>query len=486
MIDSFGTSMRCSYGERGSLTATCVNATTTFFRASTYRFDNLDETVICLNCTLDVIEANTFDIAGNLIKNLILTNSQITQLKQSSFIGLVFLEHLMLNDNKITEIVPLTFRGIKKLITLKLNSNLIVTIKGDSFKELIHLQSLTLNDNLIETIESGAFNGLAVLKELNLKKNKLHDVKDIFLPLIAIETINLEQNLIEHVYANDLNTTTLIELILSRNSMRNIFDNAFELLYNLRLLDLSWNAIGTLNEKAFNGLRNLTQLDLDNNLIETLPKTVFNRLHKLSYLHVSSNKIKEFSSGTFSGLPELRALNISSNKIKTIEASGVLRLHSLHTFDVSFNQLNDIDYKFLVYMIPKLSHLGVNGNKLPCYLNGEIRDFFKEDNIIVDIDDYDAKNCKLVNPSLEKNVTVDFATSIAKEFINDDVQKVHNGAMYTLFTILLLLICLLSFVQYRFYKTLNNFGINTIRNRTMSRAQLVNNSDYENNENGSV
>lgn len=472
--------MRCSYGDRGSLTAICVNATSQFIRSSTYRFDNLDETVICLNCTLDVVESNSFDLAGNLIKNLILDNSKITRLRESSFIGLVFLEKLVLSNNQIKEIIPLTFRGIKKLITLDLENNSIGDVQPNSYKELINLEKLNLKNNAIQKIDPNGFSGLIKLRELNLQNNHIYSIKDAFGPLIAIESINLEQNKISDIHVYDMNCSTLIELILSKNSLRNIGNNVFDLLYNLRLLDLSWNAIDTLNDDAFKGLSNLTQLDLDSNMLTSIPKTVFKGMKNLRYLRIASNSIKEFKSGTFSALPELRSLNISSNKIKSVESAGVIRLYSLHTFDISHNTINDIDYRFLIYVMPKLSHLSIIGNRLPCYLISEINEFFANDNIDIEAEIYDKNNCTIVNPSLAKNVSVDLANSIAKEFISDNLQRSHNAAMYSLFTILLILICILFFIQYRVYKALSNMGVNALQNRTVSRVQLVN--DYENNE----
>lgn len=98
--------MKCSYGERGSLTATCVNATPSFFKNTLYKFDHLDETLRCVNCVLTTIESNVFDLSGNQIKELDLQNSQIETLRPKAFMGLVFLKSLNLSNNKIRSIFP--------------------------------------------------------------------------------------------------------------------------------------------------------------------------------------------------------------------------------------------------------------------------------------------------------------------------------------------------------------------------------------------
>lgn len=469
-------SNRCIYGVRGSLTATCVNVTATYFKSPSYRFDNLDETLICVNCTLDVIDGNTFDIAGNLIKNLDLSNSKITLLKESSFVGLVFLENLILRNNQISIISPLTFHGIKKLITLDLQNNTITSIKNDSFKELINLQTLNLRDNAIQLMDTFAFNGLIKLRKLNLNNNQIKGVKDLFAPLKSIETIDLEQNRIADIYFNDINATTLTYLNLARNYIRLIRDNSFLNINNLYFLDLSWNRIMTLSQGSFNRLTNLTVLQINSNFIETISLGVLSGLHNLRSLQLAGNKIRELRTGIFSGLPELGSLNMSNNKIQSIAKTGVLPLHSLHTLDLSSNLLIDVDYELLIRNMPRLASLSVQGNRLPCYIIRDMRKFFGNDSFDIHYDNYDEKACKLINPSLAKNVTVTTTNSMSQEWVFGKIQSSHNTAMYSLFTILFLLICLLYFMQFKLFQMWNYGGG---LEKHSSRAQLVS-EDLEN------
>lgn len=473
---------RCAYGDRGSLTAICVNATASLFRTTTYRFDNLDETLVCLNCSLDAIESNTFDIAGNVIKSLELANSKIGTLKESSFVGLVFLEKLNLRDNQIKTIIPFTFRGIKKLRTLDLEHNQITSVLDGSFKELVNLRELNLQNNAIQLIDKGGFAGLGNLTALNLRNNHLREIKDVFDPLTAIEEIDLEQNRIAHLNVDDLNSSTLFRLNLAKNALKTVGDAAFADLSNLAVLDLSWNAIEALRERYFAGLRRLFSLDLESNLLSTIPTNALTGLHNLRYLQLASNRLKELKTGAFSGLPELRSLNLSSNRIKAVEKTGVLPLHSLHTLDLSTNQIIDLDYKLLIYNMPKLSLISLTGNRLPCYTIEEVRQFFSNDSIELNIETVERGSCTVVNPSLQqKNVSVDLANSIARQVIGESAQSGHNAAIYSLFTVLLLLVGVLFYAQYRVYRALNDRTAG-FRTRTTSRVQLVS-SDLEHNDN---
>lgn len=472
--------MRCSYGERGSLTATCVNATPSFFRGTSYRFDNLDETLRCIDCNLAVIESNTFDISGNTIKSMDLSYSKINTLKESSFVGLVFLENLYLQNNEIRSVIPLTFRGIKKLIKLNLENNTISIILGDSFKELINLQTLNMKNNKIKTIDVLGFNGLVQLKDLNLRFNELREVKDIFNPLFSIETIDVEHNQITEIHNHDFtNLSNIIELNLARNVLRNIPGEVFQPMHKLQKLDLSWNPLEELQKDSFKGLIRLEELDIDNGVLKSIPKETLQGLHNLRILQVSNNRIAELKTGMFSGLPELKILNISSNKIKDLERTGVFPLHSLHTFDISHNNLSDLDFRLLAYHMPRLSYLAVEGNQFPCYLIGEIKTFFNDDNIKVTIDDYDPNNCHVISPAF-KNLTEEVVQSLVKEQLPKVNQNSHNAAMYTIFIFLLLLVGVLFYLQFRTFRLLNGSG--KMGERKVSQVQLISN-DLESHEN---
>ncbi|KAJ8915798.1 hypothetical protein NQ315_004610 [Exocentrus adspersus] len=389
--------MKCSYGERGSLTATCINATAGYFKSTPYRFDQLDETLRCVNCSLKTIDSGTFDISGNQIKNLDLTRSQIELLKQKAFVGLIFLENLYLNDNNIRAIYAGTFSGVKKIKYINLSDNQIDILSEDGFLELQNLEKLDLEHNNIKTITSKAFNGLAKLKELNLRNNQLSEIKDGLSNLTSLEILNLENNLIYSLKGPEFfNLTSLLELNIAHNRLQNVVIE-FKPQSLLRNLFLQNNFVSTIPANFLKGLHNLENLDLSYNVISEINQKTLQDLYNLRNLNISYNKLTKFQTGIFSGLPQLELLNCSHNTIQTLEVTGVFNLHSLHALDLSYNQLEDVDYVGLISRLPRLSYLKLENNVLPCDLEAEMDEYFAEDNFKYVLYDNSVGSLKCIN-----------------------------------------------------------------------------------------
>ncbi|KAK4873546.1 hypothetical protein RN001_015575 [Aquatica leii] len=338
--------LSCSYGQHGSLMSTCYNANPSFFKRTSYRFDNFDETVRCVNCTLQVIESGTFEIRGNQIKYLDLENSQMTVLKEKSFLGLHFLRKLNLKNNNIVAVPVETFQG-------------------------------------------------AIQIELNLANNNIAAIENIFQGLVNIGLINLEGNNVAKISPIDIQQSdVLLDLNLAKNSLKTLEKDTFLLLPRLENLNLSSNPIAVIEIGAFRGLDSLEQLDLSRCLVDKIPKGLLAALHQLRLLDLAFNRLTIFQTGVFSGLPQLRKLNMSHNSIKTYLKTGLFSLHNLHSLDLSSNNIDDLDYKLLVQHLPALSFLGLANNFLPCYLKKEIDVIFEHDNLVLDLGtDVDGLEC---------------------------------------------------------------------------------------------
>ncbi|KAK5639936.1 hypothetical protein RI129_010747 [Pyrocoelia pectoralis] len=466
--------MSCSYKGRGYLTSICVNAIPSLFRTTAYRFDNLDENLQCVNCTLQVIESYTFDISGNQIKNLDLTDSKITILKPKSFMGLVFLEKLILKDNQIVSVPAETFQGITKVKDLNMENNRVDGLVVNGFKELANLRKLNLKSNNIKSIEDGSFNGLGSLEELDLSNNEITTVNGIFTGLLNVRLINLEKNKISKIDPLDVQQlSVLLYLNLARNNLKNILNNTFLELPRLESLNLSSNPIEVIELGSFRGLDGLEELDMSSCLIETIQKGLLLTLHRLRLLNLSYNRLKVFKTGLFSGLPELRKLNMSHNKISTYEKTGIFPLHSLHNLDLSSNNLTDLDYKLLVDHLPALSHIGLEDNPLPCYLKKEMEEIFKHDNLIFSLgaeaEDPNIK-CATPIPVPPEDVTEEEIQRVTvKAPLRIESSNGHQYVLYIFIAIALILMSLLFYLQYR-----NRSEINKMVGRTnVSETRLI-------------
>ncbi|XP_066448085.1 leucine-rich repeat-containing protein 17 isoform X3 [Eleutherodactylus coqui] len=81
----------------------------------------------------------------------------------------------------------------------------------------------------------------------------------------------------------------LIHILLSRNRIQIIKDNAFSKFQNLKSLDLQQNEITKIEDQAFFGLKRLTTLLLQHNRIKTLSEEVFIQMPRLTYLRLYDN-----------------------------------------------------------------------------------------------------------------------------------------------------------------------------------------------------
>lgn len=468
--------MKCAYGERGSLTATCVNATPSFFKSTPYRFDHLDETLRCVNCTLQTLDSGTFDISGNQIRILDLQYSQIESIRQRAFVGLIFLEKLSLAHNNIKSIYPGTFTGVKKITEIDLSENAITILSENGFMELLNLNKLNLRNNKIATIQKSAFNGLPNLQILDLQHNEISRVKDVFNNLTSLQSLNLDYNSLVSFNGTDFqNLTALLELTMTYNNIRSIPEKEFVEMPKLRKLDLSYNLMDRVIAGSFDGLLRLEELDLAHNNIAEIPQKTLQNLPGLRNFNVSYNKLTIFQTGLYSGLPQLRVLNFSHNTIEDIEITGVFSLHNLDTLDLSFNNISDLDYVALIRRLPKIAFLNMEDNFLPCDLEKEMQDFFMEDNFkfILYRDDAGAIKC-VDNPSNrpdKEKYTKDSLTGKPRE--QSGVNGAHVWIVIFLCVIFLLLVVLF-YAQFRVYQELKMFSFK----RGNSQANLLS-SDLE-------
>lgn len=469
-------SQRCSYGPRGSLKSTCENATATTFRTTSYTFDNLDETVQCLNCNLSIIEGHSFDLTGNSIKTLDLSQSNITMLKENSFVGLVFLKTLLMPNNFIKTIIPGTFKGVKKIEYINLENNSIMILQQDGFQELKHLKILNLNNNKIKNVLDESFRGLDSLTELYLSKNEIPTVKSVFNKLKSLKILTLNSNKINSIEKGDLNIPSLLQLELSKNMLSEIKTEVFSQLNNLIILDLSYNPIDTLKPGSLKGLQKLENINLSGCKLTEIEKQTFKGLNNLKTINLSENKLTVLHTGMFSAIPELRKLNVSSNSITKVEATGMFSLQSLHVLDLSYNNLNELNYIILFKHLPSITLLKLWGNAFYCPWVIEMDNFFKLENIEIQI------NRDMNRPNCTKNFISKktYSEEFSEEKEKDKADLTNPYIIYTFLFIVVILLGWLFFMQYKIMMSINYFN-NGVRN--ISDVQLISSRDLEAREN---
>lgn len=132
--------------------------------------------------------------------------------------------------NNIKVIYTHTFLNIT-VASIELQSNRIELIEEEAFKDLSNLRLLDLSENRIMFINSEMFANLSCLREFILAKNLLkmlstHDLD--FLRGNVMESVNLNDNLIEILGSKSMSNVTFNRLFLYNNSLSNIKQDVFQ------------------------------------------------------------------------------------------------------------------------------------------------------------------------------------------------------------------------------------------------------------------
>lgn len=153
-------------------------------------------------------------------------------------------------------------------------------------------------------------------------------------------------------------------LSLANSNIREIQENAFIKLINLRVLDISNNLIIALTPSVFSGLRRLVTLNLDGNrYITTVESFTFQHLQSLQALRLMGTNIRKIVSNTFAGLT-LQRLDLIDNNFDEIEEFGLGNLVVEH-INFESNVISKFD-KGMFTGVSSLRSLQTPGYKYCC------------------------------------------------------------------------------------------------------------------------
>ncbi len=241
-------------------------------------------------CQLFDLEPNIFHGLDNLVE-LVLSSNKLTHLNEALFKGLKNLTQLDLGYNNLTEINEETFRDTCNLDKLDFNCNKLIDIRfglnnqsglqqlkylnlgRNKLKKfeinLRNLEELYLYSNLTLTrLRPGAFKNLSNLKRLLLSSCSLKVVDaNIFEGLSSLEHLDLGSNkTLTRVQPGTFkNLSNLKELRLYRCSLKVVDENTFEGLFSLEDLNLAENGLEDIGVGTFDLMENLKILDLSKN-----------------------------------------------------------------------------------------------------------------------------------------------------------------------------------------------------------------------------
>lgn len=310
---------------------------------------NKAKKLVKLNLSMNPIDWSAYTSVKQLFEqpldlvNLNLKHTNLVDLDIIGFSKLTQLEYVDLSFNRIECLKETTF-------TWRSSKN--VTLNRSPFVYL------DLSHNRLKFIESNSFASLHNLEHLMLDHNedlKLSDVanlgKNFLEKLSNLESLNMTNtNLVEFPRFSDSNADyKLVSLDLSHNRMQNLAKTYLNYIKRLVFLDLGFNQIDLIDTgDIFAGLNMLETLILSFNRINDLSHIDFGVLFNVKLVNLSYNLIDYVAGNLFYNMKKLETIDLSYNAIYYIEKSAFNSLPYLKSVYL-YSVRNETQTKFTVF-----------------------------------------------------------------------------------------------------------------------------------------
>lgn len=292
-------------------------------------------TLVLSGNNINILQKNDFSFLSNSssFRVLILSSLILKKVENGCFKAIDTLSDLVLDSSKLTsQFTTSLFEELADtaLRNLSLKSTEQVTLSNTTFQglEKTKITVLDLSENRISKIVDGAFQWLPQLEFLSLEHNTIrHLTNDSFSGLGNLRQLNLRKALIKSHASlpviDDFSFQHLVQLeylCMANTAFRELTEQIFSGLRNLKTLDLSWSITGikTVTNKTFAGLQEsplLQTLNLTGMGINKLEPGAFSSLGNLSNLLMSRNFINQQLQGNeFKGLSNIKEIDMSINQ----------------------------------------------------------------------------------------------------------------------------------------------------------------------------
>ncbi|KAG5315415.1 ALS protein, partial [Pseudoatta argentina] len=317
---------------------------------------------------IDRIPSGTLADLPNL-KKLNLGYNALRLLDDGVFDGLMGLEQLDLRCNRLVTLHGRSFRPLKSLMDVNLRGNRVEVLRPDIFQENTRLQRIDLSRNNLAQIPHATFINTRDLRELYASHNTLTELPGSLHGLTALRVLDLSFNKLNILSPETLSSlSSLLELKLVKNHIRELREGAFDGLPRLSLIDLENNDLRVIERNAIRALPELQAVRLGRNRLQSIPSGAFTELPLLQSAELQENLIQEIASNAFINVPHLLFLNLSHNHLPDLEYVGLESLHSLEVLDLSYNRLSRVSSDSLAAM-EWLVELKMDNNRI-CVVHG--------------------------------------------------------------------------------------------------------------------
>ena len=157
----------------------------------------------------------------------------------------------------------------------------------------------------------------------------------------------------------------LKRLILSRNYIKILPKQTFEVLEQLAFLEISYNQLQSLPSGIFDHQFELEYLKLDGNYLSSLPSDTFSYLKRLKYVDLSFNLFKiAFKNNIFNELQSVKYLGLRNANIQLLSNKTFSFLSFLTKLDLKHNDIPALLISNIFSDLINLTDMNLGHNKL--------------------------------------------------------------------------------------------------------------------------
>ncbi|XP_076642926.1 G-protein coupled receptor rickets isoform X2 [Halictus rubicundus] len=204
----------------------------------------------------------------------------------------------------------------------------------------VNLTKLDLTNNNITDIPVRAFHRTSNLEVLLLRRNRLHTIADdAFANLTSLRVLELDDNYLTKIPTAIVNLSGLEDLSLSNNKIETVDGQTFRRVANLLSLDLRGNPIKEIHGDAFRDLRKLRKLILSN-LKELRIFPNLNGTRSLEVLRLDRAQIADVPANLCESCSRLKSLDLKSNYLS--EVPNLRNCSELRVLDLASNRISSL------------------------------------------------------------------------------------------------------------------------------------------------
>ncbi|KAJ8411297.1 hypothetical protein AAFF_G00173030 [Aldrovandia affinis] len=279
---------------------------------------------------------------------------------------------LDLSHNKLQSLDGTLFTKLRHLSEIKLNNNELESVP-DLGPCSVNITLLNLANNRMVKIWAEQLQSFQSLETLDLSNNNIGELRVTSFPPLPLKNLFMNNNRISSLEPGcfDSLSSSLQVLKLSRNRLSNVPPKIFQL-PNLQHLELNRNRVRRIDGLTFHGLHSLKSLRMQRNGLSRLMDGAFWGLSNMEVLQLDYNNLTEVSKGWLYGLLTLQYLHLGHNAISRIRADAWEFCQRLSQLDLSSNQLTRLEESSFVGL-SLLDELHIGNNRVSFIADGAFR-----------------------------------------------------------------------------------------------------------------